>query len=104
MDKNEIIKIAEDYANLLKINDYKVKKIYLFGSYTKNNNRNDSDIDIDIAVIIENVLDIQDELIKLMKFRRKIDNRIEPHPLDYKDFINGNPFISEILKTGIEIQ
>ena len=33
----------------------------------------------------------------------KFDSRIEPHPISNSDINSNNPFVSEILKTGIEI-
>jgi len=38
-----------------------------------------------------------------MRLRRKIDLRIEPHPIKEQDFNVVNPFAFEIEKTGIEI-
>ncbi len=38
-----------------------------------------------------------------MRLRRKIDLRIEPHPINEKDFNAMNPFAFEIQHTGIEI-
>ncbi len=38
-----------------------------------------------------------------MRLRRKIDLRIEPHPIKEQDFNSMNPFAYEIAKTGIEI-
>ncbi len=38
--------------------------------------------------------------LELMKIRRKIDSRIEPHPFREKDFIKSNPVVYEILKYG----
>jgi hypothetical protein len=37
------------------------------------------------------------------ELRRKIDLRIEPHPIKEQDFNSLNPFAYEIEKTGIEI-
>lgn len=41
--------------------------------------------------------------MQLMRFRRSIDLRIEPHPIWEGDFNIQNPFAWEIQKTGIEI-
>jgi len=50
-----------------------------------------------------NEKDIIDTQAELMKLRRKIDLRIEPHPFNYKDFNRNNPVVNEILKYGIII-
>jgi len=40
----------------------------------------------------------------MMKLRRKVDLRIEPHPFVYTDFNPDNPVVYEILKSGIQIK
>jgi hypothetical protein len=40
---------------------------------------------------------------QLMKLRRRVDLRIEPHPIKEQDFYSLNPFAYEIEQTGIEI-
>jgi uncharacterized protein len=77
---------------------------YLFGSFAKNNQRPDSDIDI--ALIIDNLSDSNkfDIQVQLMLLASRFDSRIEPHPLSSKDFGSNNPFVHEIIKTGIEIK
>jgi hypothetical protein len=45
---------------------------------------------------------VEDTLL-LMRIRRKIDNRIEPRPFKTSDFNSSNPFVREIINTGIEI-
>ena len=52
---------------------------------------------------VDKVDDIIDTQIELMKLRRKIDLRIEPHPFAYDDFNINNPVVDEILKFGINI-
>jgi len=98
MDKNDALSIARQYASLIKAS-FDCKQVFLFGSYTKGGWHNESDIDI--AVILkefENPLDMQ-----LMRLRRKIDSRIEPHPFREKDFNASNPVVNEILKYGQRI-
>lgn len=101
MDKTDAIKVAQIYASAIKEN-YHYIKVILFGSYAKGNYTEDSDIDI--AVVFNdynNLLDIQ---LDLMRLRRKIDSRIEPHPFRVKDFNLSNPLVNEILKYGQEIK
>ena len=97
MDKTDALRIAREFTSIVKTN-YDCKQVFLFGSYAKGTNRNESDIDI--AVILtefENLFDIQ---LELMRIRRKIDSRIEPHPFREKDFNLSNPIAYEILKYG----
>jgi len=77
-----------------------VKKAYLFGSFAKGKEREESDIDI--AVIVENMPDFFSTQRLLMRLRRQVDLRIEPHPIMEQDFKSTNPFAFEIEKTGIE--
>ena len=100
MDKNDALKIARQYASVIKTN-YDCKQVFMFGSYVKGTNREESDIDI--AVILnefDNPIDIQ---LELMRLRRKIDSRIEPHPFREKDFNITNPVVNEILQHGQRI-
>ncbi|MGE0087910.1 MAG: nucleotidyltransferase domain-containing protein [Bacteroidales bacterium] len=100
MDKGQAIEIAKKYIESLK-GKYNIHKVILFGSFAKGTNNEDSDIDI--AIVLTPVNDIIDTQIELMKLRRKIDLRIEPHPFDYKEFNRANPVVNEILKFGINI-
>ncbi|MEZ0537221.1 nucleotidyltransferase domain-containing protein [Caldicellulosiruptoraceae bacterium PP1] len=75
---------------------------YLFGSYVKGTFNEDSDIDI--AIVSEQFTgDIIEDTFRLMRFRRDIDLRIEPHPFTPNDFVDDNPLVSEIKKYGIKI-
>jgi len=92
----EITVIARKYANLVK-EEMNVESVYLFGSFV--NGRFDSDSDIDIAVIADDFSgDIVEDTLKLMRIRRKIDTRIEPHPMR-KD----NPFVQQVMTIGLRI-
>ena len=101
MAQREIIEIAKQYFSFLKKEKYQISKAYLFGSYAKGTNKPESDIDI--AFIFNDLKDEIEMQIQLMKLRRKFDLRIEPHPFDKKDISESNPFLNEILKTGILI-
>ena len=78
-----------------------LKKAYLFGSYAKGVERDDSDIYI--ALVVGKMDDFFSIQMQLMRLRRKIDLRIEPHPIWDKDFNIQNPFAYEIQQTGIEL-
>lgn len=101
MDKTEAIGIAEKYIKEVG-SKYAISRALLFGSFAKGNFNNDSDIDV--AVVINNIPDIIDMQIDLMKLRRNIDLRIEPHPFKSSDFEANNPEVSEIIKYGIELK
>jgi predicted nucleotidyltransferase len=100
MDKRDAINIASEYATAIKTK-FDQAKIILFGSYAKGNFNADSDIDI--AVILKDYKSIDVIQLELMRLRRKIDSRIEPHPFREKDFNLSNPLVNEILKYGQHI-
>ncbi|MGV3604377.1 MAG: nucleotidyltransferase domain-containing protein [Dyadobacter fermentans] len=101
MDKREAILIASQYVALVK-KMYPVSKAYLFGSFAKGTNHSDSDIDV--ALILDEADDIIDAQVGLMKLRRSIDLRIEPHPFVFLDFDNTNPAAFDIMNHGIELK
>ena len=101
MAQREIIDLAKKYLDFLKEEKFQISKAYLFGSYAKGTNKTESDIDI--AFIFNELKDEIDMQIQLMKLRRKFDLRIEPHPFEKKDLEDKNPFLQEILQTGILI-
>jgi uncharacterized protein len=101
MDKRDALDIAAKYANAVK-SKYDFVKIILFGSYAKGNYNEDSDIDI--AVILKDYSNLIDIQLDLMRLRRKIDSRIEPHPFREKDFEVTNPIVNEIIKYGQDIE
>jgi len=100
MDKRDALNIASRYAIEVK-SKYDFIRIILFGSYAKGNYQEDSDIDI--AVVLKDYNNLIDIQLDLMRLRRKIDSRIEPHPFREDDFNSTNPLVNEILKYGQEI-
>lgn len=78
-----------------------LKRAFLFGSYAKGNEHADSDIDI--AIVVGKMDDFFSVQMQLMRLRRTIDLRIEPHPIGVEDFTIHNPFAYEVQKTGIEL-
>lgn len=100
MVNQRVIETVNQYIMIIP-KDLGLKKAYLFGSFAKGNEKEESDIDI--ALVLENMPDFFYTQKQLMKLRRKIDLRIEPHPIKEQDFNSLNPFAYEIEKTGIEI-
>ena len=97
MDKREIIDIVNKFAKEV-TEKYDCIGIILFGSYAKGSNHIDSDIDI--AVILKDYDNLMNIQLELMRLRRKIDSRIEPHPIKESDFNENNPLVNEIKKYG----
>ncbi len=100
MVDQEILNTVKQYINLIP-KEIGVKKAYLLGSYARGKEREESDFDI--AVIVENMPDFFIIQRLLMRLRRNVDLRIEPHPIMEKDFNSSNPFAWEIEKNGIKV-
>ena len=80
---------------------YNVTAIILFGSAKGTENE---DSDIDIAIISDEFTDIYDCMAVLMGMTWDIDARIEPHPITTEDYEKvANPFVKEIVDTGIKV-
>ena len=89
MVDQSIIGTAKKYIAQVPDN-IKLKKAYSFGSYARGKETEDSYIDI--ALIVENMSDFFSIQRLLMKLRREIDLRIEPHPIGECDFNEVDPF------------
>jgi len=102
MDKREVFDIANNYLKYLLQHNYKFEVAYLFGSYAKGTYNNDSDIDI--AIVFNELNDRFSTQVQLLMLTTKFDTRIEPHPIDKKEFNINNPFVYEIMKYGVEMK
>ena len=101
-DKKVVYQKIQEYIRLLEKNQIKVWRLYLYGSYAKGAFNEESDIDL--AVFLEKEdLDGFEEDAQLMKLRRKVDLRIEPHPFARADFDETDPYIKEIIESGERI-
>jgi uncharacterized protein len=101
-DKDLIYEKINRYVLSLRDNNVSVWRLYLFGSVANGTHGDDSDIDLAIFLDKDDI-DGFDEDIQLMKLRRSIDLRIEPHSFARSDFDPADPFIREIVETGIRI-
>ena len=101
MVDQSIIETAIRYIHSIPEN-LELKRAFLFGSYASGKAHPDSDIDI--AVVIGHMDDFFSVQMQLMRLRRSIDLRIEPHPIWEGDFNIQNPFAYEIQQTGIELK
>ena len=97
------IKIADNVKKYIEeiSKKFEIEAVYLFGSYAKGTNSEDSDIDV--AVVLRSDKNTFDIMVDLMMLTQDIDLRIEPHPIKTEDFEKGNPFIYEIIETGIKV-
>jgi len=97
---DKIVEISKKYLSLLLENNIRFTRAYLFGSHLKGKQNKFSDIDI--AIFSERWLPSKfDALQYLMKLRRKVDLRVEPHPFEENE--RDDPMVKEILETGKKI-
>jgi len=103
MDK-AISETVNRYIALVSLQQAGLTSAYIFGSYARNRQRPESDIDV--ALVIDNLADSErfDTQVRLMLLAAKIDTRIEPHPISKQELTSNNPFVNEILKTGIKLK
>ena len=80
-----------------------VDRAYLFGSYAKG--MADERSDVDVAFFLRDYggktrFDIG---VQLLKFCRLYKSYFEPLVFETSEMDRGNPFVNEILRTGVEI-
>ena len=98
-------KIKEDvmaYIDVLKKDKLPIKKVIVFGSRTKGTAHRESDTDV--CIISSSFKNNFKALHYLLMKSYKIDALIEPHPFHPKDFVDENPLVWEIKRTGIVIK
>jgi len=97
----EILNSIQEYIKEIS-KYYRIDLVILFGSYAKGTNHEDSDIDI--AVVSSDIKSRFDDGVRLMSLTWGINTKIEPHPINTKEFREKEtPFIDEIINTGIEV-
>ncbi|MBU0574489.1 MAG: nucleotidyltransferase domain-containing protein [Candidatus Margulisbacteria bacterium] len=102
IDSN-IRKKIKKYIREVQKNQIQIIKAYLYGSYAKGTASPESDIDL--AIISPDFSGNRYfDSLKIIPFRRKIDNRIEPVTFKPEDFNESDPLAAEIKNTGIEIK
>lgn len=101
MANEKIINEIKVFIEQLK-NEIDIKLVYLFGSYAKKTNKEYSDIDVAIVSDSFEGFSLADNE-KILNKTKNINRMIEPHPFRPEDFTKDNPFVEEIIQTGIRI-
>lgn len=92
----------DDYIDLLRRQNIRVLKVYLFGSYARG--EADRWSDIDLAIITDSFIgDIIDFKFLLTRLARRIDSDIEPHPYLVSEFDENHPMAQEIIRHGEQV-
>ncbi len=99
--KENLNNIINRFIELIK-KDISVDQIYLFGSYAKGTS--DEYSDIDLAIVSKDFEGIRFyDRKKLLKYLIKINTDIELHTFKTEDFTTDDPFVAEIIKTGLRV-
>jgi uncharacterized protein len=96
------IEIVKNFAIDLNKSGLNLKKIFLFGSYARNEQKEYSDIDV--ALVSDNLIGVG--FVDIKKILPVLRNYIIIQPKTYstQNFIESDPFLDEIKKDGIEIK
>lgn len=99
---DRVTRIIAQYLLALKQHHIPIQQVFLFGSYAKGHYDECSDIDLALVSEIFEGSRIQDKK-KIRPITLSVSSEIEVLPYHPQDFTAENPFVQEILDTGIRI-
>ncbi|MBK7893834.1 MAG: nucleotidyltransferase domain-containing protein [Anaerolineaceae bacterium] len=94
--------IIDNYLQALRQYNVPIKEAILFGSYAKGTHREWSDIDIALVsdIFEGNRIDDKD---KIRRITLSVSSEIEVVPFPPDEFNSQDPFVKEILATGVRL-
>lgn len=99
--KKDLNNLIKELVDLIKT-EIAVNGIYLFGSYA--NGKAHEYSDIDLALVSDDFEGIRFyDKKRINKYLLKTTTDFEIHPYKTEEFTEDDPFVAEILKTGIKI-
>lgn len=99
--REDITNIINSFVALVS-SEFPVKSVYLFGSYAKGTAHDNSDINV--AIVSDKFEGIRFwDRERLGKYVIKSSVDLEVHPYKTEDFTEDDPFVNEILRTGLKI-
>jgi len=103
IDRNAAIGIVRDYARDVESHGIHLRTVFLYGSFAKGTQHEWSDIDVALVADEFTGLPEDHNLFPYMGGIKKPYTLIEAitYPTDY--FNQGDPFIEEIIKSGVKI-
>ena len=103
LTRNDAIKIVRNYAHDIESRGVNLRSVILYGSFAKGTQHEWSDIDVALVADEFSGFTFNDKKLFPYIGIKKPYVRIEAktYPTDY--FRDGDPFIEEIVKTGIKI-
>lgn len=91
----------KNFIRMVKIQGIPLTSVFVFGSQVTGKKHLGSDIDV--CLVSPSFSDRFRDRLNLMRLRRSIDLAIEPHPFNPSEFVDENPLVWEIKKTGIRV-
>ena len=102
--QQSVINHLKKLAAEIKESGIHLNRMVLFGSYSKNEQNKWSDIDVALVADEFNGIGYEDVHLVAKVLRKYDAMNLQPHTYNTKDFSKEiDPFVGEILKTGIEI-
>lgn len=98
----EVKNTIDNYLRALSRNNITINHAILFGSYATGKHYKWSDIDIALVSDIFSGNRIEDK-DKIRKITLSVSSELEIIPFSPAEFNSRNPFVKEILKTGIRL-
>lgn len=99
-----VMNLVTNYVRDIIKSGIPLERAYLFGSYAKGNFKDNSDIDVALISKVFSGFGFEDRnLISNINILNDYIN-IEPVTISKESLNNSNPFINEIINTGIEIK
>lgn len=105
LTQKSVIKHIKNLSDEIRQSGLHLRKVVLYGSYSRNEQHKWSDIDV--AFVADEFIGIGFEDTKLFSriMIRYPKLNIQPRTYNTKDFnVDIDPFVEEILRTGIEIE
>ncbi|MDO8446242.1 MAG: nucleotidyltransferase domain-containing protein [Deltaproteobacteria bacterium] len=100
---DEAIGVVERFLRLVEDAHIDIQKAVLFGSYARGTAGKWSDIDIALVSPSFSGVSFYDNKM-LIPFMLKVDSRLELHLYRPEDFTEDDPFVKEIVKTGVGLK
>ena len=98
------VNIATEYLQAVRAAGVKVRMAYLFGSHAANRQHEWSDIDVAlVADDFTGLAALDKDRFRRLHIQPKF-MAIEVHTFPTKNWKEGDPFVKEILRTGIELK
>jgi len=104
LTQNAVIEIVRNYAQDVESRGVHLRNVFLYGSFAKGTQHEWSDIDVALVADEFTGFTFNDKKLFPYVGIKKPYIRIETKTYNTEYFKDGDPFIEEIIKTGIKIR